>query len=277
MANLITIGLIQREITPHDPAGNLLATLDLLNRTVEQDIDLFILTELWSTGMVDPIDQSCSDLAVSIDGPTVEALKEFCAEHKTHLLAGTFPLLENGRLTNTALLIDHTGKIILRYSKIHLFSPMGENSIFTPGSELKACEINGIGVGVIICYDLRFPGMVRRLAQAGCELILVPALWPETRIEGWELMLRARASENQVYVVGANGLLSQNNMFFPGHSMIVGPMGEAINTPEMRESVIVRTIDIGKLREIRRQICYLDDEREIPEVNWGVKVNESGG
>lgn len=277
MVKALTIGLIQREITPHDPAGNLLATLEMLGRVADQGVDLFVLTELWSTGLVDPVDETSSTLAATLDDPTIEALKEFCVEHKAHLLAGTLPLMENGSLKNTALLINPSGEIILKYSKIHLFTPMGEERVFEPGTELSACEVNGVGVGILICYDLRFPGLCRRLAHAGCELILVPALWPEPGIEAWELMLRARASENQVFVVGANGLMSQNGMFFPGHSMIVGPMGDAINSPEMRESAIVRRIDIERVRDVRRTLCYLDDERVTPDVNWAARVNESGG
>ncbi|MCX6646403.1 MAG: hypothetical protein NTY09_08610 [bacterium] len=283
MAKKIRIGLIQREITPHDPAGNLLATLEMLGRVADQEVDIFLLSELWSTGLVDPVDGSSGNLAETKDGPTIEALREFCIEHHTHILAGTLPLRENGRpanknrLTNTALMIDPSGEIILKYSKIHLFPPTGEGAVFESGDELAACEINGVGVGVLICYDLRFPGLCRRLAHAGCELILVPALWPEARIEAWELMLRARASENQIFIVGANGLMSQNGMFFPGHSMMVGPMGDAVNSPEMRESAIVRTLDIDRVREVRRTLCYLDDEHETPEVNWTSRVNESGG
>jgi omega-amidase len=277
MAKKIRIGLIQREITPHDPAGNLLATLEMIGRVADQEVDIFVLSELWSTGLVDPVDGSSVNLAETVDGPTVDALREFCVEHSTHILAGTLPLLEDNRLTNTALMINPSGEIILKYSKIHLFTPMGEAAVFEAGNTLSACAIDGVGIGVLICYDLRFPGLCRRLAHAGCELILVPALWPEARIEAWELMLRARASENQIFIVGANGLMSQNGMFFPGHSMMVGPMGEAVNSPEMRESAIVRMLDIDKVREVRRTLCYIDDERETPEVNWTSRVNESGG
>ena len=277
MAKKIRTGLIQREITPHDPAGNLLSTLEMLGRVADQEVDIFVLSELWSTGLVDPTDGSSTSLAETIDGPTIESLREFCVEHDAHILAGTLPLRQGKHLTNTALMIDPSGEIILKYSKIQLFTPMGENKVYHPGSELSACEINGVGVGVLICYDLRFPGLCRRLAHAGCELIIVPALWPEPRIEAWELMLRARASENQIYIVGANGLLSQNGMFFPGHSMMVGPMGDAINSPEMRESAIVRTLDLERVRDTRRTLCYLDDECETPEVNWTSMVNESGG
>jgi len=273
----ITIGLIQREIIPHDPPGNLLATLTMLETCTSQEVDLFVLTELWSTGMIDPDDASSGGLAESVDGPTVEALRDFCVTHEAWLLAGTLPIKRKDGLRNTALLIGPSGDIALEYSKVHLFHPMGEDLIFKPGENLVAAEVNGIGVGVIVCYDLRFPGHVRRLAHAGCEVILVPAMWPEVRINQWETLLRARAIENQVYIVGANGLLSQGGNFIPGHSMMVGPGGEALNQPEMRESAIVRKLDLGKLRRLRREHCYLDEEVEIKDVNWGAKVNEPGG
>jgi len=272
----ITIGLIQREIIPHDPPGNLLAAMKMLETCVAQEVDLFVLTELWSTGMIDPDDASEGGLAESIDGPTVDTLRDFCRTNEVWLLAGTLPIKRKNKLGNTALMIGPSGEIALEYSKVHLFHPMGENLIFSPGEKLVAAEVEGIGIGVIICYDLRFPGLARRLAQAGCEIILVPAMWPEVRIKHWEILLRARAMENQVYMVGANGLLSQGGTFIPGHSMIVGPSGEALNQPEMRESAIVRKIDVGKLRSLRAEHCYIDEEVEIKDVKWPTRVNEPG-
>ena len=275
--NSLTIGLLQREIAVHDPAGNLLGALEMLRNCARQGVDLFVLTELWSTGLLDPTEPSTLELAEEVDGPTVEALREFCQESQTHLLAGTLPIRSGDGIRNTALLIDPTGAVILETSKIHLFRPMGEDQVFVPGDKLGAAEVNGVGVGVIICYDLRFPGLTRRLAHAGCEVILVPGLWPEERIEHWEVLLRARAIENQVFAVGVNGILSQHGMFFPGHSMIVGPTGEALNSPEMRESAIVRRIDLGQVRRLRGEMCYIDEEREVSDVEWGRSVNERRG
>ena len=277
MADSLTVGLIQREITPQDPAGNLLGTLEMLEKCAGQDVDLFVLTELWATGLINPTEPSSLALAEDIDGPTVDALAEFCRNSETWLLAGSLALKDKKGLTNTSLLIDPSGDIVLRYSKIQLFSPFGEDLIYNPGENLSAAEINGIGVGVVICYDLRFPSLVRKLAQSGCEMILVPALWPELRINHWEVLLRARAVENQIYMVGANGLANQHGFFFPGHSMIVGPLGEALNSPEMRESAIVRRLDLKQLRRVRSDICHLDDEKEAPDVKWSARVNEPGG
>ncbi len=276
MVDSLTVGLIQREITPHDPAGNLLGTMEMLEKCAEQDVDLHVLTELWATGLIDPDDPPGLALAESVDGPTLDALRDFCRDTGTHLLAGTLALKNRNGYTNTSLLIDPDGEIILKYSKVHLFPPMGEDAIFMPGDALAAAEVRGVGIGVVICYDLRFPGLVRRLAHAGCEVIIVPALWPEERINHWETLLRARAMENQVFMVGANGLLSQAGIFFPGHSMVVGPNGEALNSPEMRQSVIVRKLDLQLLRRLRSEICYLDDEKDITEVNWKARVNEPG-
>jgi len=276
MADSITIGLIQRETIPHDPAGNLLSTLEMMDKCTAQEVDLFVLPELWATGLIDPTESSSLSLAENIDGPTIESLSEFCRINQVGLLAGTLALRDAAGLKNTSLLIDRSGEIVLKYSKIHLFSAMGEDMIYEPGTSLSAAEINGIGIGVVICYDLRFPSLVRKLAESGCEVILVPAMWPEVRINHWETLLRARAIENQVFMVGANGLANQHGFFFPGHSMIVGPAGEALNSPEMRESVIVRKLDMRQLRRLRRDTCYLDEEIEAPEVNWNVRVNEPG-
>jgi len=277
MADSLVTALIQREIIAHDPAGNLLSTLETMEKCAEQDIDLFVLSELWATGLIDPTEPSSLALAENIDGPTIESLSEFCRSKEVYVLAGTLALRIGNELANAAILIDRSGEIVLQYSKIHLFSAMGEDMIYTPGDRLFAAEVDGIGVGVVICYDLRFPSIMRKLARSGCEVIIVPAMWPEARINHWETLLRARAIENQVFMVGANGLGNQHGFFFPGHSMIVGPSGEALNTPEMRESVIVRKLDLAQLRKLRREICYLDEEKEPENVEWNVRLNEPGG
>jgi len=267
-SNILTVAVVQRRIIPSDPPGNLLATLDLLKACSEQKIDLFVLSELWTTGILDPTDPATGELVEEVSGPTVEALRSFCAERQCYILAGSIPVRKQKQIFNTSFLIDPSGNPILEYSKIQLFPPMREEAIFTPGETLSACEVNGVGVGVVICYDLRFPNLVRRLAHSGCEVILVPALWPQARIDHWEILLRARAVENQLYMIGANGIFSQNDMFFPGHSLIVGPAGEMLNSPEMREMVIVRKIDIDRVRQLRREICYIDAEKEIRNVIW---------
>lgn len=268
MSDLLKVCIIQREIQANDPAGNLFATVDMLNACLSQEVDLFVLTELFTTGIIENDESVRDDLAEDIDGPTITALREFCEENSVHLLAGSIPVKRAGSVTNTSVLVNHVGDVIAEYSKVHLFSPMGENEVFESGDVLAAAEIHGIGIGLAICYDLRFPLLTRRLAQAGCEVILVPALWPDARINHWEALLRARAIENQVYMVGANGIGNFGGNFFPGHSMIVSPLGESLNSPDMRESAIVRTLNISQLRNLRAQVCYLDDEIDVNEVVW---------
>jgi predicted amidohydrolase len=263
MTDAITVAILQREIIPHDPPGNLLGTLEMLKRVASQNVDLFVLSELWTTGLLSTDDGSAGDLVEGIEGPTVEALRDFCREAEAYLLAGSMALREKGRTLNASLLFDPSGDIALKYAKTQLFAPFEEDKVFSPGDSLAMTEILGVKVGTLICYDLRFPSLARRLARAGCEILLVPALWPDERIEHWEILLRARAVENQIFVVGANGVMNQDGIFFPGHSLIVGPDGGALNSPEMRETAIVRRLNLTDLRESRERIFYLDDEREV--------------
>jgi len=268
MRDALTAAIIQREIIPNDPAGNLFATLDLLNRCAQQEVDLIVLSELWCTGLLDPTDPASLELAESMDGPTIEALQEFSASNSVNLVAGSLAIQEKDKLRNRSLVFNRSGEIVLQYDKIHLFSQMGEDRVFSPGETPSAVEIDGVGIGVMICYDLRFPDLARQLTRSGCEVIVVPAMWPEVRINQWEILLRGRAVENQVYMIGANGLANQGGMFFPGHSFIVSSTGESLNSPEMRDSVIVRKLDIAKLRTQRSAIFHVDEERSFKEVRW---------
>ena len=266
LTDSLTIAVIQRNIIPRDPAANLLGALEMLRACSSQRVELFVMTELWSTGMLDADDTFSNELVEDMRGPTLDVLRRFCIESGAWMLAGSLPIRHRGKLRNFAVLIDPKGRAVLEYAKTQLFAPMGEDKVFVPGEKLMAAEIGGIKVGILICYDLRFPGLARAYSKAGCELILVPALWPQERIEHWETLLKARAIENQVFMVGANGIMNQGEMFFPGRSMIVGPNGDVLNKPEMRETAIVRTIDVSLVREAKKKIDYLREERDVGEI-----------
>ncbi|MFH1675736.1 MAG: nitrilase-related carbon-nitrogen hydrolase, partial [bacterium] len=122
MSDSINIGLIQREIIPQDPAGNLLATLEMMNACSGQGVDLFVLSEYWATGLINPVESETPDLIQDIDGPTVEALRDFCRESGSWICAGSLAIRRKNGITNTSLIIDPQGKIVLEYDKTQLFS-----------------------------------------------------------------------------------------------------------------------------------------------------------
>ena len=194
------------------------------------------------------------------------------------LVAGTIPLLsrpqqdaadapdllEDSRVRPACLVFDPQGKIISRYDKIHLFDVIvadkqaeySESRSFEPGQELVTLDTSAGCLGLSICYDLRFPELYRKLFDAGAELVTVPSAF--TKITGaahWETLLRARAIENQFYVVAANqgGVHNEKRETY-GHTMIVDPWGTVLDCVEQGEGLAIADVDLERLAQIRRNM-----------------------
>ncbi len=212
------------------------------------------------------------DLAESLDGPTFARLAKCAADHGVFLLAGTLP--ERGpsaqRAYNTSVLYGPDGRTLAVYRKIHLFDvSLGEGATHVesrtvePGTAptLADCELGKIGLTV--CYDLRFPDLYRTYFRAGAELLTVPSAFTvPTGRDHWEVLLRARAIENQAYViapaqVGKNAEKRQTY----GRSMIVDPWGTVVAQCVDEVSFALATIDLERVRTLRQRLPCLDHER----------------
>lgn len=210
--------------------------------------------------------------AEPLDGPTFSRLGAAAAKHGVWLLAGTLP--ERGptpaRAYNTSVLFGPDGARVAVYRKIHLFDiQLGEGATHTESSSVEAggsatlAETPLARIGMTVCYDLRFPGLYRALVHAGAELLAVPAAFTvPTGRDHWEVLLRARAIENQCYVL-APGQFGQNTEKRQtyGRSMIIDPWGTVLALAPDRPSVAVAEIDLAHLRNLRRKLPCLEHER----------------
>jgi omega-amidase len=171
----------------------------------------------------------------------------------------------SGRSTNTSL-VFRRGRIVHRYDKIHLFKPCRDHRYFTPGTSVGTFLFTRppirVRMGVIICYDLRFPELIRMQASAGMQLLIVPARWPSARDDAWSTLLKARAIENQIFVVGCNAQGNEG-----GASYVFGPEGEMLFTnkgskrPAAVETV---TLDLRRLAAARRLHQNIRDAKYLP-------------
>lgn len=166
-------------------------------------------------------------------GPSPDATKiagrfaELSRTHALNLIAGTIAWKNSdGKVRNTSLIYSN-GKEMAEVTKTHLFRPLGDDQFFAPGSPMTPvtfdCDGNKVRTGIMICYDLRFPEIVRPWFKTGLDLLIVPARWPSVREEVWKLLLRARAVENQCFVVGVNARDEEG-----GGSYAFGPDGRAV-------------------------------------------------
>jgi len=147
-----------------------------------------------------------------------------------------------------------------RYRKIHPFSFAGEDRFVRPGTELVTVDVGGVRVSMFVCYDLRFADEFWQLA-ADTDVFLVPANWPEARREHWMTLLRARAIENQAYVVGVNRVGSGGGIDYSGDTRIVDPLGELLATGSREETIVFADVSTEHVAAVRDRFRVLDDRR----------------
>jgi predicted amidohydrolase len=195
-------------------------------------------------------------------GPIQQFLADAAREHRVWVIGGTLPLAsaQPDRVLNTTLVFDPTGQQVARYDKIHLFNfEKGEESFdeartICPGSEVRTFEAPFGRVGLSICYDLRFPELYRKMGD--CALIVVPSAFTYTTGKAhWEMLLKARAVENQCYVLAAaQGGKHENGRRTWGHSMLIDPWGEIIAVLEEGAGVVAGSLARARIAEVRQSL-----------------------
>ncbi len=200
-------------------------------------------------------------------GPIQTMLAEAAREHGVWVVGGTLPLHTGSpdRVFNASCVYSPEGQLVARYDKMHLFrydngrENFDEGRVLQAGSTPVACDVGGLRLGLSICYDLRFPELYRRLMHPPCDLIAVPAAFTHTTGRAhWEVLLRARAIENQCYVIApAQGGLHENGRRTFGHSLIVDPWGEVLALRDVGEGVVMARLDVQRMADVRAQLPAL--------------------
>jgi predicted amidohydrolase len=162
---------------------------------------------------------------------------------------------------NWSVAVQPDGRELARYAKLQLFTLGGEADNYQPGDSLVLFHWHDFPVAMFVCYDLRFPEIVRPAIRRGAALLTVIANWPEARDAHWQALLRARAIENQCYVVGVNRAGSDPRFGYLGHSMILAPSGETLAAAGESPECIAADVDFRWLEEYRRKLPFLADMR----------------
>lgn len=171
-------------------------------REAAPDSDVIVLPELWNTGFFPKED--LRKLCDRNGERTKWLLSGLARELSVHIVGGSIANCMDGAVYNSAYIFDRSGKELGRYDKTHLFSPMGEHEFFAAGDHVTTFELDGVRCGIIICYDIRFPEWVRTIALKGIDVLFVVSQWPSVRIEHIDVLTKARAIENQCFLVYAN-------------------------------------------------------------------------
>lgn len=203
------------------------------------------------------------------EGKIQTRLAQIARENQVYLVAGTIPIKVEGmcKCYNTCIVYNPHGEKVCHYHKIHLFKfdngeqKFDEGVTFESGNEVVTFEIEGFTFGLTVCYDLRFPELFRKMA--GVDGIILPAAFVHhTGKDHWEVLLRARAIENQCYVIASGqGGVHDNGRHTFGHSMVIDPWGKVDSVLANGEGVVVSLLEKSKIKLIRSQLPALDNRR----------------
>ncbi|MEW1719599.1 carbon-nitrogen family hydrolase [Streptomyces sp. NPDC093109] len=245
----------------------------------QRGVDLVVLPELWPVGafsfesFAEEAEAVAVSEAVAVDGPvhgpTYEAMSAAARDARVWLHAGSVvERTADGRLFNTSLVISPAGELVRTYRKIHRFGfDKGEATLMDAGEELVTVALPptprgpGTTLGLATCYDLRFPELFRGLTDAGAEVLVVPAGWPARRRAHWSLLTRARAVENQTYVLACATAGTHAGVEQSGHSVVVDPWGEVLAEAGTGEEVLTVELDLANVARTRERFPVLRDRR----------------
>lgn len=254
-----TISLGQIDIKLGDPDANLAMVKEMSHEAARRGSDVVVFPELWSTGYDL---ENAARYATPTDAGIFAKTAALARKNKIAILGSCLSLQGDGRYGNTAVWHDREGTAVAEYSKAHLFRLMDEDQYLASGDRLTLLETEwGMG-GLAICYDLRFPEQFRRYALLGARMVLLPAEWPHPRLMHWRTLLRARAIENQMFVIACNRVGESKGTAFFGHSCIIDPWGETVVEAGETEVLLTATIDTAVVDSVRQKIPVFDDRRE---------------
>jgi omega-amidase len=268
----LKVSLLQMDIAYGDPVENRKRVDKMLKKALDQPKkpDIIVLPEMWNTGFNF---KKIRDIADREGDPSIKWLCGIAKQNRVNIVAGSIADIRTKKsedeeqpcshepVYNSAYIIDRQGSIKARYDKIHLFRPMSEDKFVTAGQEAATFEIDGITCGIIICYDLRFPEIARKLALKGAKIIFVPAQWPMPRETHWKLLNIVRSIENQCFMVAVNRTGKDEHLYFPGMSVVVNPFGDVLIEGEGKPDVLTTMIDINVVDSVRGTFSVLEDRR----------------
>lgn len=218
---------------------------------------MVVLPEMFSTGF----SMNVEAIAEPKGGQTEQFLAAVAREFGVFVLGGVVTPGTAGKGRNEAVIFSPEGREIARYAKMHCFNPSNEGDHYEAGDRPVLVEAGGWQVAPFVCYDLRFPEIFRSAAAAGAQLLAVIANWPAVRIEHWIALLRARAIENQAYVIGVNRVGQTPKLAYCGRSLVVAPRGEIIADGGEQEGLVSAEIDLQTLVQYRQEFAVLPDLR----------------
>ena len=264
------ISIAQMDVITSDIKKNLEKDEAFIKEAKNRKSDIICFPEMWTTGFNWKNNASIA----SEQHLTIERISNLAKQYNIWISGSILALNKDNKVANTSLLFNANGECAGVYRKTHLFSFMNEDKHMAPGNHLTTVDTPWGKAGLSICYDIRFPELFRTYAIKGAQIMFSPMAFPYPRLEHWKTLVRARAIENQMFMVGTNqvgdedfGALGKITYF--GTSCIIDPWGETIaEANETDETLITANIDINQVAKIRNKMTVLKDRRpDLYELN----------
>lgn len=253
------VALIQQNIVVGDKEANYSNVAKLVENAVKatEKPDLIVLPELWSTGYAL---KKLGELSSEQGDEEAEFLGGLAKKHQVWFAGGSVAARTDQGITNRAQVINRQGELTAIYDKAHLVPMLLEDKYLIAGNKSCVHDIEGITFGFVICYDLRFCEFLRKLTLDGAQVLIVAAEWPLVRLSHWQTLLKARAIENQCYILAANNV-AFGKAPFAGHSQILAPDGTTMASLEFQEGIIHSTLSDQAVNEARKAVPVFIDRR----------------
>lgn len=256
---MIKVSTIQMEILSGETEKNLNKACAFIEKAVESCADIICLPELFTTGFCY---NKLSDVAEKIPGRTTAVVSEKARKYHAAIIAGSIIEKRDGRFFNTSIVINKNGEMVGTYSKLHLASITDEDKYFTAGNNIKVFDIGCCKIGIMICYDFRFPEMAILLSNNGAQIIFIIAHFPVARVSHWKNIIRTRAIDNQVFIVAVNAVGNSELGKLCGNSAIISPWGDTIcGLGQEEEGIINAEIDLCQVNIARQRLPLLQSKR----------------
>jgi len=252
MQEKLKIALIQSDLVWENPKQNR-ANFTRKIENISEEVDLIILPEMFTTGFT----MHAEKVAETMDGETVSWMQTM-AKKTNAALVGSLVIKEHGNYYNRLLFVESSGYISI-YNKRHTFTLVGEDKIYTAGTEKVIFNYKGWKICPLICYDLRFPVWARNIADY--DVLIYVANWPKPRVSAWDALLKARAIENMSYCIGVNRVgIDGVNSEYSGHSACYDVLGDQITSFEpSKEQTEIITLEKRHIEAYRNKLKFLDD------------------
>jgi predicted amidohydrolase len=249
---------VQLDIAWEDRERNFRRVRELLEENPPEAGSLVALPEMFASGF----SMNVLKIAERADRATQRFLSEMARRYRCTFVGGMAIALDKERGANLAVVTTPQGETAATYSKLHPYSPGKEKQHYLAGDRTVTFDWNDMTVAPLICYDLRFPEAFRHATRRGARIFVVIANWPSPRVEHWVTLLRARAIENQAYVLGVNRCGNDPFLPYPGRSLIVDYRGNVLADAGDREGIIAHHIDAAAQAAYRKELPFLDDMRD---------------